>query len=127
MRNPDLRPGVVVCCLVVLAFAATFIAGEGIPSYASAQQPAVTPTGALDPDAWPRQATRAGTTVLMYQPQLERLTQNDVEARAAVQITEKAKEPRFGAVWISAEVDIDRDRRVVTFRNIRLPRVRVVD
>jgi hypothetical protein len=63
----------------------------------------------------------------MYQPQVEQLTQNDVEARAAVQITATGKEPLFGAVWISAEVDVDRDRRLVTFRNVRIPRVRVVD
>src|SRR5262245_43380100 len=70
--------------------------------------------------AWPREARRSGTAVLMYQPQVERLTQNDVEARAAVQITAANKEPVFGAVWIVAEVDVDRDARIVTFRNVRI-------
>src|SRR5262245_32920762 len=97
-----------------------------LPAAGLAQQAAAATSAALDP-GWPREARRSGYAVVMYQPQIERLTQNDVEARAAVQITATGKDPVFGAVWISAEVDVDRDRRLVTFRNIRIPQVRIVD
>ena len=93
----------------------------------SAQQSAASGARAAGADAWPREAKNPRATVLMYQPQIERLSQNDVEARAAVQITPTGKAPVLGAVWISAEVDVDRDTRLVTFRNVRIPRVRVVD
>jgi hypothetical protein len=96
------------------------------PSRVSAEQPS-TARAARESDAWPREAKSPRGTVLMYQPQIERLSQNDVEARAAVQVIPTGQEPVFGAVWISAEVDVDRDARLVTFRNVRIPRVRVVD
>src|SRR5262245_34096197 len=112
--------------LVVLLGATTAIAG-GIASSPAVQTPPAAVASTADAAAWPREARRAGTSVLMYEPQIERLTQNDVEARAAVQVTTTGKEAVFGAVWIAAEVDVDRDRRSVTFRNVRIPRVRVVD
>jgi hypothetical protein len=99
-----------------------------VPLSAFAQQSRASGTApARDHAAWPREARRGGVSVLMYQPQIERLTQNDVEARAAVQITAAGREPVFGAVWISADVGVDRDARLVTFRNVRVPRVRVVE
>ncbi|HSC29336.1 MAG TPA: hypothetical protein VLD67_18815 [Vicinamibacterales bacterium] len=42
-------------------------------------------------------------------------------------MTVSGREPAFGAVWITARVDVDRDARLVTFREIRIPRVRFVD
>jgi len=76
---------------------------------------------------WPREAKDSGVSVLMYQPQIERFAQDDIDGRAAVQVTLPGKEPVFGAVWLSAEADVDRDARLVTFRNVRIPRVRMVD
>jgi len=80
-----------------------------------------------DIHAWPREVKTASTVVVMYEPQLEQATENEVQARAAVQVTRTGKEPVFGAVWISARVDIDRDARVVSFRDIQVPKVRFVD
>jgi hypothetical protein len=98
------------------------------PSRAYAQRPhASGTTPARDPAAWPREARRAGGSVLMYQPQIEPLTENEIEARAAVQITVMGKEPAFGAVWLSADFDVDREARLLTFRSIEVPRVRLVD
>ena len=97
------------------------------PWSTSAQPSPASAARAARADAWPREAKNPRATVLMYQPQIERLSQTDIEARAAVQITPTGKAAVFGAVWISAEVDVDRDTRLVTFRNVRIPRVRVVD
>src|SRR5262245_37157856 len=104
------------------------VAADPVRTGLTAQRAAAGQAAPVASDAaWPREATRAGFTVLMYQPQVERLTQNDVEARAAVQITAAGKAPVFGAVWLAAEVDVDRDARIVTFRNVRIPQVRLVD
>ncbi len=77
------------------------------------------------PEDWPRTVDHAGSAIVMYQPQIERLSENDVEARAAVSVSPAdSEEVYFGAVWITARVDIDRDSRTVTYRDIRVPRVR---
>ena len=36
---------------------------------------------AADTDDWPRESVHPDATILMYQPQIERLTENDIEAR----------------------------------------------
>src|SRR5262245_6563799 len=115
------------CGLVALFGGVWAVHGITASSLGAQKPTAPASASATDPAAWPRETSRAGVTVLMYQPQIERLTQNDVEARAAVQITAAGREPIFGAVWISAEVDVDRDARIVTFREVRVPRVRIVD
>jgi hypothetical protein len=58
---------------------------------------------------------------------VERSTKNGLEARAAVQVTLPRKDAAFGAVWMSAQVNVDRDARIVSFRDVKIPRVRVVD
>ena len=99
----------------------------GAVSGAAGQASPSTTTPDQDATSWPREAKFPKATILMYQPQIERLTENDIEARAAVQVTLDGAEPAFGAVWITARVDVDRDARVVSFDDIRIPRVRFVD
>lgn len=94
---------------------------------ASSQAKPPAPAEAPNPRGWPREAKAAAGTVVMYQPQLEKVTDNLVEARAAVQVSQPGKPPVFGAVWITARVNIDREARLVTLRDIRIPRVRFVD
>ena len=55
-------------------------------------------------DSWPRQIPYSGGgTVTIYQPQPEKLTGDNLEARAAVSIRKNAAdEPIFGAMWIKA-------------------------
>jgi hypothetical protein len=112
-----------IVAIAVVACASALLVTPG----AVARQSQARSAAASDEAAWPREARRGDVTVLMYQPQVERLSQTDVEARAAVQITTSGREPAFGAIWLTAEVDVDRDARIVTFRSVRIPRVRVVD
>jgi len=77
---------------------------------------------------WPRKLDFDGGAVVIYQPQVESLTENHIESRAAVSVTTTANpEPVFGAVWLTADLQIDRDQRQVAFTDIRVPRVRFVD
>jgi hypothetical protein len=85
------------------------------------------PALALD-ENWPIESDHPEATIVMYQPQIEQLTENDIEARAAVSVTPKdSKVPVFGAVWMTARLEIDRETRMVSFRNIRVPQVRFAD
>ena len=62
----------------------------------------------------------------MYQPQLDTWQGATVEARAAVSVKATADAaPVFGAVWLSAEFETDRDTRMVSFTDIRVPTVRL--
>jgi hypothetical protein len=61
----------------------------------------------------------------MYQPQIDSWEGNTVESRAAVSVKSTADAaPVFGAIWISARFETDRETRLVTFTDIRVPSVR---
>ncbi len=65
-------------------------------------------------EEWPKEMKSRGTEITVYQPQIERFDQNNLEARAAVMITsDKLKDPVWGAVWIKAIVLTDRESREV--------------
>ena len=74
---------------------------------------------------WPREI-RAGTaTVVMYQPQPETFEGNVLKARAAVSVARSAgAELEFGAVWVTARVETDRDTRTVNVVELTVDRVR---
>ncbi len=64
---------------------------------------------------WPVEIdAEGGWTVTLYQPQVDRLEENDLHSRAAVSVTGPGvPEPAFGAVWIVARLEVDRDRRMM--------------
>jgi hypothetical protein len=77
---------------------------------------------------WPREISAGEAVITLYQPQLDSWEGNDVESRAAVSVkTDPDAAPVFGAVWLSARFETDRDTRMVTFTDIRVPSVRFPD
>jgi hypothetical protein len=79
--------------------------------------------------SWPQEISAGDWIVTMYQPQIDSLEGNAVEARAAVSVkkADGSGEPAFGAVWVSATVDVDRDTREVAVREVEIPEVRFAD
>jgi hypothetical protein len=76
-------------------------------------------------DGWPRELDTPEGTVVIYQPQLESFQGNELRSRAAVSYTETGEtEPVFGAVWITARVETDREQRTVTVLDIKVNNVR---
>ena len=74
---------------------------------------------------WPRQIDAPEATVIMYQPQVEVFTGHELTARAAVSVTRQGTtEPVFGAVWVVAQMETDRDDRMVTVRSVDVTNVR---
>ncbi|HWC65949.1 MAG TPA: carbohydrate-binding family V/XII, partial [Thermoanaerobaculia bacterium] len=74
------------------------------------------PAAAVSPaDGWPRQfTTEKGNSVVVYQPQLESFSGDAVTGRAAVSFTPaKGGSARYGVVFFTAEVSVDRDARTV--------------
>ena len=84
--------------------------------------------------SWPRQipftgATASGTIVL-YQPQAEKLEGNLLTARGAIALKvggTGTSEPIFGAMWMTATVDVDRDSGMVWLHDLKIQRVRWPD
>ena len=76
---------------------------------------------------WPRRFTLDGRTVTIYQPQPEKLDGNVLTARAAVSVAEAGGEPVFGAEWMTAHIDIDRDSRVADVTALSIDRFNFPD
>ncbi len=80
--------------------------------------------------SWPQQLEADdGSVVIIYQPQVEEFSGNSIEARAAVSVKTPASGnvPIFGAIWIKASIDTDRDARSATMRNVEVGDVRFAD
>jgi len=80
--------------------------------------------------SWPQELTSDnGGVVIIYQPQVEVFTGNSLEARAAVSVktANSGNAPVFGAVWIKAKLDTNRDTRTAVIRDIEVSDVRIAD
>ncbi|HWJ02022.1 MAG TPA: hypothetical protein VNU96_23640, partial [Burkholderiales bacterium] len=69
-----------------------------------AQTPPPPPPAPAPDVAWPRERkTDDGTTITVYQPQLERWADNNLSGRAAVSVVRAGeKEPHFGVIELAA-------------------------
>ena len=72
--------------------------------------------------AWPREVKAAdGTVITVYQPQVERWSENTLSARAAVSLKKSSdKEPQFGVIELSARTAIDKSADLVTLSALRI-------
>lgn len=74
---------------------------------------------------WPRDITNPKGTVTVYQPQLESFEGNLLTGLAAVSVQLKDRqEPAYGAVWLEARVETDRNNRTVDVVDVKVPEVR---
>jgi hypothetical protein len=81
--------------------------------------------------SWPRQIPVGGGavgTIVLYQPQAEKLTGNELTARGAIALKVSGRpDPIFGAMWMTATVDVDRDSGMVWIHGLKISRVRWPD
>ncbi|AQG81990.1 hypothetical protein [Spirosoma montaniterrae] len=78
---------------------------------------------------WPREiALASGGKIVIYQPQPENLNGNKLSARAAVSVRRKAgDEPVFGAVFVDATLDTDKDSRTATLESVTVRNAKFAD
>ena len=101
---------------LVLTACAVFVSAAAL---AQASQP-----GAPPPDPWPRVVDLADGQVLVYQPQVNKWADNQLEFRAALAIKpDNAKEETFGVIFASARTQVDKVLRTVTFENLRISKI----
>ena len=82
----------------------------------------------VSPLKWPRQVTLPQGTLVVYQPQLESFEGDKLTGRAAVAAVKKGSDtPIFGAVWLSARADIDREKRTVKLLEVKVSKAKFPD
>ena len=75
-------------------------------------------------DPWPRVVNLADGQVLVYQPQVNRWTDNQLDFRAALAIKpDNAKQETFGVIFASARTQVDKVMRTVVFENLRISKI----
>lgn len=79
---------------------------------------------AQDSQEWPKELKSERGTIVLYQPQPEKLQGNLLTARAAMSLEYNGNStPVFGVFWFSSTLETDRSTDSVTFSNIRITKV----
>src|ERR1700722_4109935 len=77
---------------------------------------------------WPRVVKDGGTQVVVYQPQPDSLDGVTLQSRVAVSVKRTGdKAPLFGALWIIATLEIDRDEDLARVVSAKVDRARFAD
>jgi hypothetical protein len=75
-------------------------------------------------NGWPRKFAVGGSSVAVYQPQIEEWSGNSFSARAAIAITEsQSKQPLYGVLWFTARAEIDKVDRLVTLSDFEVKKI----
>lgn len=87
------------------------IIGLTLPSYAQMGEGEAAVPSELK---WPRVIETPQAKIVIYQPQVEDLSKNHLNTRFAASVQGvDMKEPKYGAVWTEARIEIQRDERIV--------------
>jgi hypothetical protein len=77
---------------------------------------------------WPQEIVADAVTIVVYQPQPDKLKGNVLSARAAMSLeADNLAEPIFGAFWFEAKIDTDRDAGTAMIRDVKVTNVRWPD
>jgi hypothetical protein len=80
--------------------------------------------GTPPPDPWPRGVDLGNAQVLVYQPQINSWTDNQLNFRAALAIKPAgAKAETFGVIFATARTQVDKVLRTVTFENLKISKI----
>lgn len=73
---------------------------------------------------WPYHITTQQGIIVVYQPQPQSFSNNNLSAIAAVSFQKTGADPVFGAVWLDAKVETNRDTRIVTMQQLKVENVK---
>ena len=74
---------------------------------------------------WPQEVSANEGTIVVYQPQPEKLDGNTLSGRAAMSLEINGRDDAiFGTFWFSARIDTDQDEGIAQIRGLRVTNVR---
>jgi hypothetical protein len=92
---------------------------------AAVAAPASPPAPSQSADPWPRDVTLSNADALIYQPQIESWTGNQMQWRVAVALRPTgAKAETFGVLWGSARTEVDRSTRTVSLEDVSVSQIK---
>ena len=92
------------------------LAQAAAPAKSAAAAPTQPPA-----DPWPRVVDLKGAQVLVYQPQVNKWTDNRIDFRCALAIKKDgAKDESFGVIFATARTQVDKVNRTVVFENLSI-------
>jgi hypothetical protein len=96
----------------------SFLATSMVPTSLMAQAPA------SGDGNWPKEIVTDQIHLLLYQPQADTWTDNRIEARSAVMLTQLGDPKQmFGMIVMNARTEIDRETRTVSLEDINIKEV----
>ena len=77
---------------------------------------------------WPRQLDTPSGALVIYEPQPDTFQGQTLNARAAFALTPPGKtEPTFGALWFTAQVNTDREQRLMQVASAKVTELKLPD
>ncbi len=89
--------------------------------------PDAPPAAAPSQASWPRALTLDNGTVLVYQPQVEKLAGATLTGRAAFSFQPQGKEPTFGVFWYRSTIHVDKEARTYETQAVTVTKIRFPD
>lgn len=81
--------------------------------------------GTLFAVEWPQEIVTAKGTIVIYQPQPEKLEGNKLFGRSAMSLELKdSSQPIFGVFWFNAQIDTDQDEDLALVHTVRVDKIR---
>ena len=112
-----------IFCRVLTSSVFTALLALALPLAAGAQGTTASQSP-IPADPWPRVIDLANGQVLVYQPQINSWTGNQLDFRAALALKpEGAKEEIFGVVFASARTQVDKIARTVVYENMKISKL----
>jgi hypothetical protein len=110
---------------ILLSLLLLIFASPGTFATTSSRAPADHHTIINDGDqGWPRAIVSGTTTILIYQPQIDRWQGNQIQAYAAVSVKDSnSEQPAYGIVYFTARTEVDKINRLVTLDRFTITRV----
>jgi hypothetical protein len=106
------------------ALAAILFVLAALPAPVTAQTANAPAQANLPADPWPRDVSIANAAVLIYQPQVNRWSDNRIDFRAALAIKPTgAQNETFGVAFATARTQVDKVARTVLFENLSVTKV----
>jgi hypothetical protein len=85
----------------------------------------------MDPEMleaeWPKQLSTEAAEIKIYQPQINALDGDMLDARAAISIKKKGEGMVFGAMWFKSRLVTDFDTRLVDLEEVDIQSVKIPD